>query len=464
MKRIYSMIAAFLLSVCGTVSAQQINDNNTPLHLMKPAYRVGYGIPEEAEVKQTLDRLLHYIDQQTPTVLIDKRTGKEITRHSDIDEHTYFKQGGFRLTSYEWGVTYSAALSAYEATGDPAYRDYTISRHKFLSSAAASFSQIYKKHKNIDTNVRRVIDPHALDDAGAVCTSMIKAQLADGNLPLRPLINNYIDYIINKEYRLSDGTFARLRPQKNTVWLDDMFMGIPALAYMGRLTGDNKYYDEAAKQVVQFASRMFVPERNLFRHGWVESMQPHPAFFWGRANGWAILTLCEVLDVLPENHPQRQEILDLLCRHAQGLASLQHQDGFWHQLLDRSDTYLETSATAIFTYCLAHGVNKGWLDAKVYGPVALLGWHAVASAVNAQGQVEGVCVGTGMGFDAAFYAYRPAHQMAAHGYGVTLWAGAEIIHLLRHQHPKTNDSAVQFYEEEVPTDQPIFNYDGQIRF
>ena len=79
MKRIYSMIAAFLLSVCGTVSAQQINDNNTPLHLMKPAYRVGYSIPKEAEVKQTLDRLLHYIDQQTPTVLIDKRTGKEIT-------------------------------------------------------------------------------------------------------------------------------------------------------------------------------------------------------------------------------------------------------------------------------------------------------------------------------------------------------------------------------------------------
>ena len=129
-----------------------------------------------------------------------------------------------------------------------------------------------------------------------------------------------------------------------------------------------------------------------------------------------------------------------------------------------TDTYLETSATAIFTYCLAHGVNKGWLDAKVYGPVALLGWHAVASAVNAQGQVEGVCVGTGMGFDAAFYAYRPVHQMAAHGYGVTLWAGAEIIRLLRHQHPKTNDSAVQFYEEEVPTVQPIFNYDGQIRF
>ena len=213
-----------------------------------------------------------------------------------------------------------------------------------------------------------------------------------------------------------------------------------------------------------FASRMWVPEKKLFRHGWVEDMQPHPAFHWGRANGWAILTLCEVLDVLPDNHPQRGPLLQLLREHAEGLAALQHHDGFWHQLLDRSDTYLETSATAIYAYCLAHAVNQGWIDAKAFGPVALMAWHAVASSVNAKGQVENVCVGTGMGFDASFYAYRPVHVMAAHGYGPAIWAGAEIICLLRQQHPKMNDSAVQFYDEEVPTDQPIFNYDGKIRY
>jgi hypothetical protein len=45
-----------------------------------------------------------------------------------------------------------------------------------------------------------------------------------------------------------------------------------------------------------------------------------------------------------------------------------------------------------------------------------------------------------------------------------LWAGAEMLNLLKSQHPKMNDSAVWFYENEVPTDQPIFNYDGKIRF
>jgi rhamnogalacturonyl hydrolase YesR len=383
---------------------------------------------------------------------------------ADIDKDTQLKQGGFRLTSYEWGVTYSGVLAAYEATGDKAYRNYVQKRHQLLAEAAPHFEVLYSKNQNIDGNVRRVIDPHALDDAGAVCVSMIKSVLNNQDKQLRPLIDNYIDYIINKEYRLADGTFARIRPQKNTVWLDDMFMGIPAVAYMGKLTGDASYYDEAARQVLLFAEKMFVPEKGLFRHGWVEAMDPHPAFFWGRANGWAILTLCEVLDVLPDNHSKRQDILNLLKAHVKGLAALQHHDGSWHQLLDRNDTYLETSATAIYTYCMAHAINRGWIDAKAYGPIVLTGWHAVESAVNEQGQVEGVCVGTGMGFDAGFYAYRPVHVMAAHGYGPVIWAGAEVIKLLKEQHPKSNDSAVQFYDEEVKTDKPIFNYDGSIRF
>ena len=141
-----------------------------------------------------------------------------------------------------------------------------------------------------------------------------------------------------------------------------------------------------------------------------------------------------------------------------------HRYSVWHQLLDRNDTYLEASATAIYTYGIAHAINKGWVDAKAYGPTALLGWQAVSQSVNEKGQVENVCVGTGMGFDAAFYAYRPVHVMAAHGYGPVIWAGAEIIQLLQHQHPKMNDSAVHFYDEEVPTNEPIFNYDGKIRY
>ncbi|MBQ2196947.1 MAG: glycoside hydrolase family 88 protein [Prevotella sp.] len=458
------ILTALVLMSGGIYAQQAINDNNTPLHLMKPEYKYKYGVSSVNEVKSTIDRVLYYIDEQTPAQLVDKTTGKEITDLNDISLNTQLKQGGFRLTSYEWGVTYSSVLAAYEATGDAAYLNYAKKRFRLLADIAPKFTAIYKKNTGIDGNIRRMIDPHALDDSGAICASMIKYMLTDKQLQLDGLIQNYIQYILNKEYRLEDGTFARLRPHKNTVWLDDMFMGIPAIAYYARYTNDNKLYDAAAKQVLLFADKMFLPEKGLFRHGWVEEMDYHPAFHWGRANGWAILTMCEVLDVLPENHTSRNAILSLFKQHAIGLSKVQDKDGFWHQLLDHSDTYLESSATAIYTYCLAHGINKGWIDPLSFGPVVQLAWHAVESSVNEKGQVEGVCVGTGMGFDPAFYAYRPVHVMAAHGYGPVIWAGAEMIKMLQQQHPKSNDSAIMFYRQEVKTNHPIFNYNGTIRY
>lgn len=423
-----------------------INDSNTPLHLLKPDYKHGYGVSTKEEVKAAIDKVMNYI-------LANPQQ--------------------FRTTSYEWGVTYSACLDAAKASGDKKYAAYVEQNFKAIADAFPGAMKDLKKGKTLDTAIRKVVDPHALDDAGAICAAMIKAELDARKNPktrstqvinTAPVIENYSQYIMTKEFRLADGTFARKRPHKNTVWLDDMFMAIPAIAYMGAYTNDSKYFDEAAKQIMLFKDKMWVKEKKLFRHGWVEAMNPHPAFHWGRANGWAILTMCEVLDVLPENHPQRGAILDLLRQHIEGLVALQGKDGFWHQLLDRNDSYEESSCTAIYTYCIAHAINQGWISALAYGPAVQLAWHAVEASIDAQGRFMNTCVGTGMGFDPAFYMYRPVSTAAAHGYGPAIWAGAEMLRLLDRQHPKMNDSAVQFYPEEINTNEPIFNYDGEIRF
>jgi len=451
------MFLVFVFTACSQKPEQkeEINDSNTPLHLIKPEYKTPYGIADTAEVKSTMDRVLVFLEKATPTKVINKDTKAEITDFSKIDKNSMLERGQFRLASYEWGVTYAAMLLAAETTGDTRYSKYVSDRFIFLSKVAPYFRNL-QKEGIVDPQMRQILHPKALDDAGAVCSAMIKAQLSGIKFDSRPLIDNYMDYIMNKEYRLADAIFARNRPQHNTVWLDDMFMAIPAIANMGKLTGDTKYFDEAVKQILLFKQRMWVPEKKLFRHGWVEGMQDHPAFHWGRANGWAILTMTEVLDVLPENYKGRDEILKLFREHVQGLAALQSGEGFWHQLLDKNDSYLETSATAIYTYCIAHAINKGWIDDLAYGPVAMLGWNAVSTKVNDKGEVEGTCVGTGMGFDPAYYYYRPVHKYAAHGYGPVILAGGEIIRLLKTMHPKMNDSAVQFYDKEQMTSEPIF--------
>lgn len=438
-----------------------INDSNTPLHLLQPAYNTPYGALTVEEIKSDMDRVLKYLEANTPTRVVNKETGEQITDYSKIDANSQLERGAFRLASYEWGVTYSAMLSAAEATGDKAYMDYVTDRFKFLVDVAPHFRKLMEQG-TVDPQMRQILKPGALDDAGAVCAAMIKAQLLDKSMDFTPLIENYMDFILNKEFRLSDGTFARTRPHWNTLWLDDMFMGIPPVAWYSKVAGKDqkKYEDEAVRQILQFAERMWVPEKKLFRHGWVEGMKDHPSFHWGRANGWALLTMCEVLDVLPENHPQRGQIMELFREHVRGLAALQSGEGLWHQLLDRNDSYLETSATAIYVYCMAHAINKGWIDAMAYGPVAQLGWHAVTTQINELGQVENTCVGTGMAFDPAFYYYRPVNVYAAHGYGPVIWAGAEMINLMKHQYPKMNDSAIQFYQTEQKTNHPIFHADS----
>ena len=423
------------------------NDVTSPLHLLKPAYVTPYGETKMADVKVSLDRVFNYLDKTTPFELIDKVSGKVVADLKKADSNSIFKPGDYRLTSYEWGVTYTGMLEVATATGDQKFKDYTLKRVSFLANVVSAYQKYLQTNKGAVTPVRSVIDPHALDDAGSIAAAMIKAQRTGKvKADLRPVIDHYLNYIMTKEFRLKDGTLARNRPQPNTLWLDDLYMSLPAMAQMGVLTGETKYFDEAVRQYRQFAERMFNPEKGLYMHGWVQDMDPHPQFHWARANGWALMTKIELLDALPVNHPGRTYILQMLKAHVKGLAALQDGTGFWHQLLDRNDSYLETSATAIYSYCIARAVNKGWLDAKAYGPMALLAWNAVSTKINANGQIEGTCVGTGMGFDPAFYYYRPINVFAAHSYGPVLLAGAETYRLLQ-EHPFViNDSSVQMYK------------------
>ena len=443
-------VAFLLLTVmAGPARAQTAaagqNDANTPLHLLTPRYPVPYGPVKGEEIAAILNRVRSYLEASTPTRIIDRQTKEEITTYARIDTNSILEPGTFRLISYEWGVVYSAMLAAGDATGDPRFTGYATRRIKFVADIAPSFRALYGRAPREDNPLRSVLDPRALDDSGSICAAMIRASRAGVPMDVRPLIDNYIRYISGKQLRLADGTLARSRPQPDTLWLDDLYMSVPALAEMGKLTSERRYFDDAAKQVLQFSQRMFNANRGLYMHGWVQGMGVHPEFHWARANGWAIMATVDLLDVLPEDHPSRSRILDLLRAHIRGLAECQSGSGFWHQLLDRSDSYLETSATAIYAYCIAHAINKGWIDPSAYGPMAMLAWNAVSTKVNAQGQVEGTCVGTAMAFDPAFYYYRPTSVFAAHGYGPVILAGAEMLRLLRGFRIEINDSSVQFY-------------------
>lgn len=425
------------------------------LHALDVSYPTPYRAMTAAEVKTVLDRVFAYLERTTPAELVDKNSGAPVTDLARANPDAVLKPGDFRLTSYEWGVTYLGMLAAGQATGDARYLDYVNQRHALLSQLTRTYLPVVRADTaNSHAPIKSFLNPHALDDAGALCHSFMKAKLGGSKVDYGQMIGVCGDFVTKHEYRLKDGTLARggpdgkggrkMRPLPDTLWLDDLFMGVPTMAYLGKVTGERRHYDDAVHQVTQFSKRMFNPRLGLYMHGYVEGMRDHPELRWARANGWAVMAMVEVLEVLPKDHPGYPKVLDQLRAHIRGLAAHQTKDGFWHQLIDRSDTYQETSATAIYAYAIARAVNRGYVEPQVYGPMANLAWNAVASKVTANGQIEGICVGTGMAFDPAFYAYRPTSVKAAHGYGPALLAGAEIIELNKKFRFGLNDSGLMY--------------------
>ena len=117
-------------------------------------------------------------------------------------------------------------------------------------------------------------------------------------------------------------------------------------------------------------------------------------------------------------------------RHIIGISRYQGSKGLWHQLLDKTDSFLETSCSAMFTYAIARAVNKGYIDSR-YASIAERGWEGIMTKIHPDGKIEGVCTGTGVSNDLVFYYKRPAPLNDVHGIGTVLLAGSEILSLLK---------------------------------
>jgi unsaturated rhamnogalacturonyl hydrolase len=393
---------------------------------------VDYTVPTEAEIKAALDRIRDHFVRSTPYRIIDTATGEPITDFSKpvktagVDN----RKGEFNDWTYSMGVVLAAMLHVSEVTGDTTYQDYAFKNFDFIFTHLPYFRRQAKEFGPQNLGYGRLIDMRELDHCGAIGAALIKANAARPDPRYKEGIDLAATHILTRQLRLADGTLARPRPVKTALWIDDAYMSIPFLAQMGKTTGETKYFDDAVQQVVGMSARMFNPSNGLFDHSWFADMEDDARFYWGRGDGWALMAMAELLSVLPESHPGRGKVLEIFRRAARGAAETQGGTGLWHQLLDKPDSYLETSASAMFTFAIARGVNRGWLPTS-YAPVAQAGWRALEQRIREDGQIEGICVGTTAAYDAVYYYNRPTGLTAMQGYGPALMAGAEMITMIR---------------------------------
>jgi rhamnogalacturonyl hydrolase YesR len=203
-------------------------------------------------------------------------------------------------------------------------------------------------------------------------------------------------------------------------WIDDMYMLTMLQLEAYRATGDKKYLDRDAKEMVAYLDKLQQPN-GLFFHA------PDVKYFWGRGDGWIAAGMAEMLSTLPENHPDRARIMQGYKLMMSALLKYQGKDGMWRQLIDHEEAWPESSSSGMFSFAMITGVKKGWLDAATYGPAARKAWIAVVGYVDQNNDVTQVCEGTNKKDDLEYYLMRRRKTGDFHGQAPVLWAADALL-------------------------------------
>ncbi|HSC38216.1 MAG TPA: glycoside hydrolase family 88 protein, partial [Chitinophagaceae bacterium] len=357
---------------------------------------------------------------------VNSKTGQTMESTKGLDTSVNVKaESKFNKWMYVNGVLTVGMLRTSSVLSDNKYTAYSRKNFDFIFSNLDYFKKQYDAGTK-GVEFAPVFRIGSLDDCGSMAAGLLDVYAFDKRKDYLDYLERVGDYIMNKQVKLQDGTLARNSPRKMTMWADDLYMSVPFLARMGKLTGDNKYFDFAIQQVEHFNRYLYDSSTGLFFHCFYNEENVNGVARWGRCNGWLAVAQAELLNNLPANHPKRPELIKLLLRHVIGFSRYQDPNGMWHQLLDKTDSYAESSVTAMFTYTVAKAVNEGWINRR-YITIAQNGWQALAGKVTDDGQVKDICIGTSIEDDIRYYYNRPAATNDTHGLGAFLMAGAEII-------------------------------------
>ena len=178
-------------------------------------------------------------------------------------------------------------------------------------------------------------------------------------------------------------------------WADALYMVMPVMTKMYRLTGDEKYLNKLYENILYSDSIMLDPETGLYFRDGKYVYPKHKSAnglkdFWARGDGWVLAGLAKVLQDMPRTYRHYDFFVKKYQRMAHAVAQLQQKEGYWtRSMMDPAHAPgPETSGTAFFTYGILWGVNNGYLNKKEYKPVIKRAWHYLTTtALQADGKV-----------------------------------------------------------------------------
>lgn len=341
---------------------------------------------------------------------------------------------------YEHGLLLQSIEQVWRVTGTVKYWHFIQDTIDLFVSAQGNIRTYQLEEYNLDQiNPGKVLFPlwHSTGDRRyATALHLLRKQLV--NQP-----------------RTQSGGFWHKQIYPNQMWLDGIYMASPFYAEYALSFNEPSGFDDVAHQITLLEEHARDPQTGLLYHAWDESRQqrwanpvtgcsPH---FWGRAMGWYVMALVDVLDHLPYEHAAHSSLIAILKRAVEAVAKVQDQStGLWYQVLDqgtRPGNYLEASASCMFVYAIAKAVRKAYLPIEQLA-IAQRGYQGIIArlvSIDDRGGVNlnNVCSVAGLGGNPyrdgsyEYYIKEPIATNDLKGVGAFILAAVEMEDAQRSQ-------------------------------
>ena len=337
--------------------------------------------------------------------------------------------------NYIDGCMITGILERYEITGEARFLDFA---DRFLSGFVEEDGRI------------RTYDPaeYSLDNVNPAKNLFTLYDLT-GKEKYRKALE-LVRSQLSTMPRTPEGNFWHKLIYPNQVWLDGIYMALPFYMEYEKRFDAQKDCEDICRQIANVEIRMRDPKTGLYYHGYDASRKMYWADpdtgcspnFWLRAEGWFILGLVDVLEIM-KDLPMGAESVHLqhmLLDLAKALSKYQDPSGLWYQLIalpELAGNYLETSGTALISAALLKAVRLGFLPEsfRAVGEKAFYGIVDHRLTKNADGTpcVTGICLVGGLGGEqhrdgsVAYYLSEPVVQNDAKGVGPLLLSYTEML-------------------------------------
>lgn len=205
------------------------------------------------------------------------------------------------------------------------------------------------------------------------------------------------------------------------IYVDCLHFDPPFYAHLARLTDDDAWAVRAVEEAAGYGTLLADPDTGLYHHFWLERTGRAYAPGWGRGQGWALLGLLDVLEMVADDVPGRASLAAFAARLAEAMLARQRADGGWDAVVGEPASGDETSTGAFMAAGFRRGVALRLLDPERFVPAAERAWAATWAAVDGEGLLTGVSA-------AVYSSTEPRHyHLVPRGFDVPWGQGPLLV-------------------------------------